>query len=122
MIQLNTNLNVIDNSGAKIARCIKVLNNTQYASLGDIIVVAIRKALPNKKIKLGEVHKALIVHTKKNIKRLNGSYLKLSTNAAVLLNSKNLPQATRILSPIPRELRFKNKDFIKVLSIAKKTI
>ena len=77
MIQLNSNINVIDNSGAKIARCIKVLKSGQYASIGDIIVVSIRKALPNKKVKLGEVHKALVVYTKKNTKRLNGSYLKV---------------------------------------------
>jgi large subunit ribosomal protein L14 len=122
MIQLNTNLKVIDNSGAKIARCIKVLNNTQYANRGDIIVVSIRKALPNKKVNLGEVHKALIIYTKKNTKRLNGSYIKLSTNAAILLNSKGLPQATRISGFVPRELKFKDKNFAQVLSISKKTI
>jgi large subunit ribosomal protein L14 len=120
MIQLNSNLNVIDNSGAKIARCIKVLNNRQYASTGDIIVVSIRKALPNKKVKLGEVHKALVVYTKKNTKRLNGSFVRLGKNAAILLTDKGLPQATRILGPVPRELKL--KDFSKVLSIAKKTI
>tara|TARA_R110001592_G_scaffold150202_3_gene375980 strand:- start:8433 stop:8795 length:363 start_codon:yes stop_codon:yes gene_type:complete len=120
MIQLNSNINVIDNSGAKIARCIKVLKSGQYASIGDIIVVSIRKALPNKKVKLGEVHKALVVYTKKNTKRLNGSYLKVGKNAVILLNTKTLPQATRILGPVPRELKF--KDFSKVLSIAKKTI
>jgi large subunit ribosomal protein L14 len=122
MIQLNTNLTVIDNSGAKIARCIKVLKNTQYAYTGDIIVVSIRKALPNKKVRAGEVHKALIVYTKKNTKRLNGSYLKLGTNAVILLNPKSLPQATRILGPVPRELKFRDKNFSQVLSIAKKTI
>jgi large subunit ribosomal protein L14 len=119
MIQLNSNLNVIDNSGAKIARCIKVLNKS-YASTGDIIVVSIRKALPNKKVKVGEVHKALVVYTKKNTKRLNGSFVKLNKNAAVLLNAKGLPQATRVLGAVPREL--KSKGFSKVLSIAKKTI
>ena len=120
MIQLNSNLNVIDNSGAKIVRCIKVLNNTQYAFTGDIIIVSIRKVTPNKKIKLGEVHKALVVYTKKNNKRINGSYIKLGKNTAILLNSKSLPQATRILRPVQRELKFKN--FGKVLSIAKKVI
>jgi len=120
MIQLNSNLKVIDNSGAKFARCIKVLNNTQYASTGDIIVVSIRKAYPDKKVKGGEVHKALVVYTKKNTKRLNGSYVKLGKNACILLNPKKLPQATRILGPVPRELKFKG--FSKVLSIAKKII
>lgn len=121
MIQLNSNLKVIDNSGAKIARCIKVLNNTQYASTGDIIVVSIRKAIPDKKVKKGEVHKALIVYTKKNVKRLNGSYLKLGKNAVILLNPKSLPQATRItLGPVLKELR--SRGFNKVLSIAKRII
>jgi large subunit ribosomal protein L14 len=120
MIQLNSNLNVIDNSGAKIVRCIKVLNSTQYAFMGDIIIVSVRKAFPNKNIKVGEVHKALIVYTKKNTKRLNGSYIRLSRNTAVLLNSKKLPQATRILKPVPRELKF--KDFSEILSIARKII
>jgi large subunit ribosomal protein L14 len=120
MIQLNSILSVIDNSGARLAKCIKVLNNTNYAYTGDIIVVSIRKVLPNKKIKLGEVHKALVVYTKKNTKRSNGSYLKLRKNAVVLLNTKELPQATRIIGPVPRELKLKK--FNKVLSIAKKTI
>ena len=120
MIQLNSNLIVVDNSGAKIVRCIKVLNNTRYASIGDTIVVSVRKALPNKKVKVGEVHRAVVVYTKKLNKRKNGSYLKLGKNAAVLLTPKGLPQATRLLGPAPRELRFKN--FTKVLSIAKKPI
>jgi large subunit ribosomal protein L14 len=122
MIQLNTNLKVIDNSGAKIARCIKVLHNTQYASIGDIIVVSIRKAIFDKKVKQGEVHKALVVQTKKTTKRSDGSYLKLSLNAVILLNSKSLPQATRISGPITRELKLKNKDFSRVFAIAKKII
>lgn len=120
MIQLNSNLTIVDNSGAKIARCIKVLNKNSEASIGDIIVVSIRKAIPNKKIKAGEVHKAVVVYTKKNTKRKNGSYLKLGTNAAVLLNSKGLPYATRVLGGIPHEL--KTKDFNKIVSIAKKPI
>lgn len=120
MIQLNSNLKVIDNSGGKIARCIKVLKNAKYATTGDIIVVSIRKAIPNKKVKIGEVHKALVVYTKKKNKRSNGSFLSLGKNAVILLDSKGLPQATRILAPVPRELKYKN--FNKVLSIAKKTI
>lgn len=122
MIQLNTNLKVMDNSGAKIARCIKVLKNTQYAYTGDIIVVSIRKAIPNKKIKAGEVYKALIIYTKKSTQRLNGSYFKLASNAVILLNTKELPQATRISGPVPRDLKFRAKNFNQVLSIAKKTI
>jgi len=118
MIQLNSNLTIVDNSGAKIARCIKVLNKDSEACIGDTIVVSIRKAIPHKKVKAGEVHKALIVYTKKNKRRKNGSYLKLGMNAAVLLNEKGLPQGTRILGGIPSE--FKNKKFNKVLSIAKK--
>jgi large subunit ribosomal protein L14 len=120
MIQLNSNLNIIDNSGAKIARCIKVLSKSSEASIGDIIVVSIRKATPHRKVNAGEVHKAIIVSTKKNTKRSNGSYVKLSVNAAVLLNEKGLPQATRILRGIPYE--FKNKKFNKILSIAKRPI
>ena len=119
MIQLNSNVSVIDNSGAKIARCIKVLNKP-YASVGDIIVVSIRKVIPNKKVRKGEVHKALVVYTKKGTKRKNHSYLRLGKNAIILLTAKKLPQATRILGVVPRELRA--KDFGKVLSIAKKTI
>jgi large subunit ribosomal protein L14 len=118
MIQINSNLKIIDNSGGKIVRCIKVLKNTHYAYTGDIIVVSIRKAFPNKKIKAGEVHKALVIFTKKNTKRLNGSYVKLSRNTAILLNSKKLPQASRIIGAVPRELKFKG--FSKVLSIARK--
>jgi large subunit ribosomal protein L14 len=119
MIQLNSNVSVIDNTGAKIARCIKVLNKS-CASVGDIIVVSIRKVVPNKKVKAGEVHKALVVYTKKYTKRSNGSLLRLGKNAVVLLTAKGLPQATRILGSVPRELRA--KEFSKVLSIAKKII
>lgn len=120
MIQLNSKLNIIDNSGAKIVRCIKVLKNAKYAKSGDIIVVSILKALPNKKVKAGEVHKALIIYTKKKVKRLNGSFVNLGKNAAILLNSKELPQGSRVLAPVFQELKYKN--FNKVLSIAKKTI
>lgn len=118
MIQINSNLKVIDNSGGKIVRCIKVLKSTQYAYTGDIIVVAIRKAFPHKKIKAGEVHKALVIFTKKHTKRLNGSYVKLSKNTVILLNSKKLPQASRITGVVPRELKFKG--YSKVLSLARK--
>ena len=90
MIQLNSNLSIIDNSGAKIARCIKVLGKNSEASIGDVIVVSIRKATPHKRIKAGEVHKAVIVYTKKNTKRSNGSYMKLGINAAVILKDKGL--------------------------------
>jgi large subunit ribosomal protein L14 len=119
MIQLNSNVAVIDNTGAKIARCIKVLNKA-YASVGDVIIVSIRKVVPNKRVKPGEVHKALVVHTKKNTRRSNGSLLRVGRNAVVLLNPKGMPQATRILGIAPRELKLKN--FTKVVSIAKKII
>ena len=121
MIQLNSNVNVLDNSGAKIARCLKVLKKgSSPAGIGDIIVVSIRKALPNKKIKAGEVHKAVVLYTKKYNRRLNGSYLRQAKNAVALLDSKELPQGTRILGAVPREIRAKH--FNKVLSIAKKLI
>lgn len=120
MIQLNSNLSIIDNSGAKIARCIKVLGKNSEASIGDIIVVSIRKATPHKRIKAGEVHKAVIVYTKKNTKRSNGSYMKLGINAAVILKDKGLPYATRVLGGIPHEFRMKK--FKKILSIAKKPL
>ena len=119
MIQLNSNVKVIDNTGAKIARCIKVLNKS-YASIGDIIIVSIRKVVPNKKVRPGEVHKALVVHTKKQARRSNGSLMRTGRNSVVLLTTKGLPQATRVLGAVPRELRIKN--FTKVVSIAKKTI
>ena len=118
MIQLNSNLRIIDNSGAKIARCIKVLGKSSEASIGDVIVVSIRKAKPHKIIKAGEVHKAVIVYTKKKTKRSNGSYMKLGINAAVILNDKGLPYATRVLGIIPHEFRMTK--FKKILSIAKK--
>ena len=122
MIQASTILEVADNSGARKIQCIKVLGGSKRrsASIGDIIVVSIRKVVPNKKIRPGEVHKALVVYTKKNNRRTNGSRVRLGRNAVVLLNAKKLPQATRILGVVPREL--KSKNFGKVLSIAKKTI
>lgn len=120
MIQLNSTLKVIDNSGARLARCIKVLNNTKYAYTGDIIIVAIRKVLPNKKIKLGEVHKGLIVSTTKNQKRINGTYFKFHRNAVVLLTNKGLPQGSRIIGSLSRDLR--KKGFKKIVSLAKKSV
>jgi large subunit ribosomal protein L14 len=115
---MRTILEVADNSGAKKLGCIKVLGGTRrkYASLGDVIVVSVKDALPNSKIKKGEVVKAVIVRTKKEVKRLDGSYIKFDDNSAVLLNPQGEPIGTRIFGPVARELRAKR--FMKIISLA----
>jgi large subunit ribosomal protein L14 len=115
---MRTILEVADNSGAKKLGCIKVLGGTRrkYASLGDVIVVSVKDALPNSKIKKGEVVKAVIVRTKKEVKRLDGSYIKFDDNSAVLLNPQGEPIGTRIFGPEARELRAKR--FMKIISLA----
>jgi|TARA_B100000683_G_C12082011_1_gene387288 large subunit ribosomal protein L14 len=120
MIQLNTLLSVVDNSGAKTGKCIKILGGTFTGSVGNTIVVAIQKVLANRKIKAGEVHKSLVVRQKKEIQRKDSSTLSFSTNSIILLNTKNMPVATRIFGLIPRELR--RKKFMKVLSMAQGVI
>ena len=120
MIQLNTLLSVVDNSGAKTGKCIKILGGTFTGSIGNITVVAIQKVLANKKIKAGEVHKSLIVRQKKEIQRKDSSTLSFFTNSIILLNTKNMPVATRIFGLIPRELR--KKKFMKVLSMGQGVI
>jgi large subunit ribosomal protein L14 len=118
MIQLRTVLEVADNSGAKQVECVKVLGGStrRYASLGDIIVVAVREVDPNTPIKKGEVKKAVVVRTRKEVRRSNGTYIKFDNNAAVLINEAKEPVGTRIFGPVARELRAKK--FMKIISLA----
>ena len=118
MIQAETNLVVADNSGAKKIRCIKVLGGSgrRYASLGDLIVVSVKTAIPNSAIKKGEVSRAVIVRTSKEVRRKDGSYIRFDENAAVLLNPQNEPRGTRIFGPVARELR--EKQYMKIVSLA----
>jgi len=118
MIQMQTRLDVADNSGAKVVQCIKVLGGSKRmsAGIGDIIVVAVKQAIPNGKIKKGEVKKAVIVRTAYPIRREDGSYIKFDDNSVVILGAGNEPVGTRIFGPVARELR--NKDFTKICSLA----
>jgi large subunit ribosomal protein L14 len=118
MIQVESELDVADNSGARRVRCIKVLGGSKrrYASVGDIIVVAVREALPNSKIKKGAVMKAVIVRTKKGVRRHDGSLIRFDTNSAVLVDNQKQPIGTRIFGPVARELRWKR--FLKIVSLA----
>jgi large subunit ribosomal protein L14 len=118
MIQTETRLRVADNSGAKLLQCIKVLGGTRrrYATVGDVIVVSVKEAMPNSKVKKGDVMKAVIVRTKKEIPRPDGSYIKFDDNSAVLITQQNEPVGTRIFGPVARELRAKN--FMKIISLA----
>jgi large subunit ribosomal protein L14 len=118
MIQVGTNLDVADNSGARKVQCIKVLGSAakRYAHVGEVIIVAVKEALPNGKVKQGEVQHALIVRTKKEIKRKDGSSIRFDSNAAVLVDGQNEPIGTRIFGPVTRELRAAG--FVKVMSLA----
>ena len=118
MIQMQSNLFVADNSGAKKIQCIKVLGGSKrrFASIGDIIVVSIKDAIPRAKVKKGEVQRAIIVRTKKPLIREDGTSIKFDTNAAVLLDKQNEPIGTRIFGPVTRELRKKN--MMKIVSLA----
>ena len=118
MIQAETKLNVADNSGAKLLLCIKVLGGSKrrYASVGDLVVVTVKEAIPNSKVKKGEVMRAVVVRTAKEIRRPDGSYIKFDDNSAVLVNQKNEPIGTRIFGPVARELRAKR--FMKIISLA----
>ena len=118
MIQAQSKLNVADNSGAKVLLCIKVLGGSKrrYARVGDVVVVSVKEAMPNSKVKKGEVMRAVIVRTAKEIPRTDGSYIKFSDNSAVLINQQNEPIGTRIFGPVARELRAKN--FMKIISLA----
>ncbi len=118
MIQAQTKLRVADNSGAKLLSCIKVLGGSKrrYASVGDIIVVSVKEAMPNSKVKKGDVVRAVIVRTAKGIRRSDGSYIKFDDNSAVLVSQQGEPIGTRIFGPVARELRSKN--FVKIISLA----
>ncbi|MAK62349.1 MAG: 50S ribosomal protein L14 [Ponticaulis sp.] len=118
MIQMQTNLMVADNSGARRVQCIKVLGGAKrrYASVGDIIVVSIKEAIPKGRVKKGDVRKAVVVRVSKDIKRPDGSAIRFDTNAAVLVNNNGEPIGTRIFGPVPRELRAKNH--MKIISLA----
>jgi large subunit ribosomal protein L14 len=118
MIQMQSNLDVADNSGARRVQCIKVLGGAKrrYAHVGDIIVVSVKEAIPRGRVKKGEVRKAVVVRTSKDIKRRDGSVIRFDTNAAVLVNNQGEPIGTRIFGPVPRELRAKNH--MKIISLA----
>ncbi len=118
MVQEETNLVVADNSGAKKVRCIRVLGGSgrRYAGVGDLIVVSVKSAIPGGNVKKGEVSKAVIVRTKKETRRKDGSYIRFDENAAVLINAENEPRGTRIFGPVARELR--EKQFMKIISLA----
>jgi len=118
MIQMQTRLNVADNSGAKEVMCVKVIGGSKrrYAAIGDIIIVSIKDALPNSKVKKGDVAKAVVVRTTHKMKRPDGSYIRFDDNSAVLINASNEPIGTRIFGPVARELRA--KQFVKIVSLA----
>ena len=122
MIQMQTILTAADNSGAKRLMCIKVLGGSkrEYASVGDIIVVSVKEALPQARVKKGDVKRAVVVRTKKEIKRADGSYIKFDVNSAVIINDANEPVGTRIFGPVARELRAKK--FMKIVSLAPEVI
>ena len=118
MIQMQSRMNVADNSGAKEVMCIKVLGGSKrrYASIGDIVVVSIKDALPNAKVKKGDVAKAVVVRTIQKLRRPDGSYIRFDDNSAVLINAAKEPIGTRIFGPVARELRA--KQFVKIVSLA----
>lgn len=118
MIQMQSRMNVADNSGAKEVMCIKVLGGSKkrYARIGDIIIVSIKEALPTAKVKKGDVAKAVVVRTVQKLRRADGSYIRFDDNAAVLINASKEPIGTRIFGPVARELR--GKQFVKIVSLA----
>lgn len=118
MIQMQSHLDVADNSGARRVQCVKVLGGSKrkYASIGDIIVVSVKEAIPNGKVKKGEVHKAVIVRTAKEIRRADGSYIRFDANSAVLIDNKGEPVGTRIFGPVARELRA--RAYMKIVALA----
>jgi large subunit ribosomal protein L14 len=122
MIQAETRLSVADNSGAKQVYCIKVLGGSKrrYASVGDVIVVSVKEAIPNSKVKKGEVVKAVVVRTKKEIRRPDGTFIRFDDNSAVLINAQREPIGTRIFGPVARELRAHR--FMKIISLAPEVI
>ncbi|MDR0500697.1 MAG: 50S ribosomal protein L14 [Coriobacteriales bacterium] len=122
MIQVETMLTVADNSGARKVQCIKVLGGSKrrYASLGDVIVCAVKEATPNGNVKKGEVVRCVIVRVKKEVRRKDGSYIKFDQNAAVVIDGQGGPRGTRIFGPVARELR--DKRYMKIVSLAPETL
>lgn len=122
MIQMQSTLSVADNSGAKKVMCIKVLGGSKrrYAGIGDVIKVSVKEALPRGKVKKGDVYNAVVVRTRKGVRRNDGSLIRFDGNAAVMLNSKHEPIGTRIFGPVTRELR--TKKFMKIVSLAPEVI
>ena len=118
MIQMQTNLEVADNSGARRIQCIKVLGGSKrkFASVGDLIVVSVKEAIPRGRVKKGEIHRAVVVRTSKEVRRDDGSDIRFDTNAAVLIDPQNEPIGTRIFGPVTRELR--GKHYMKIISLA----
>jgi len=118
MIQEESRLTVADNTGAKSVKCFRILGGSRrkFATVGDIIVVSIKSAIPSSSVKKGEVSRAVVVRTKKEVRRKDGSYIRFDDNAAVLLDDKNEPKGTRIFGPVARELR--EKRFMKIVSLA----
>jgi large subunit ribosomal protein L14 len=118
MIQEQTKLTVADNTGAKKVMCFRILGGTRrrYASIGDIVVASVKSAIPNSAVKKGEVVRGVIVRTKKEVRRADGSYIRFDDNAIVLLDEKEEPRGTRIFGPVARELR--DKQFMKIVSLA----
>ena len=118
MIQMQSNLDVADNSGAKRVQCIKVLGGSKrrVAGVGDVIVVSVKEAQPRTKVKKGDVHRAVIVRTRKEVRRADGSVIRFDSNAAVLINKNEEPIGTRIFGPVVRELR--SRGFMKIISLA----
>ena len=122
MIQMQSNLDVADNSGARRVSCIKVLGGSKrrFASIGDVIVVSIKEAIPRGKVKKGDVHQAVIVRTAKGLKRVNGEQIRFDGNAVVLINKQGEPIGTRIFGPVTRELR--GKGYMKIISLASEVL
>lgn len=122
MIQMQTNLDVADNSGARRVMCVKVLGGSKrrFASIGDVIVVSIKDAIPRGKVKKGDVHRAVIVRTAKGLKRQSGEQIRFDNNSVVLINKQGEPIGTRIFGPVTRELR--GKGYMKIISLASEVL
>jgi large subunit ribosomal protein L14 len=122
MIQMRTMLDVADNTGAKIAQCIKVLGGTRrrYATVGDVIVLAVKKAIPSGEVKKGEVVRGVVVRTRRSVRRDDGSYVRFDSDAVVLIDDQLNPRGTRIFGAVPRELRARN--FMKIISLASEVV